>query len=129
MRQRRKSEGLKAVVEWVPATPNGFAQYSSHRLLDARSLVMHALIAQKIARNPNLLRIAEQNMARWRSRWPTQPPPWYLEWQQMLTKPWSSIAALITEPSEHANRLRQSTPFAGVLTSAERKRIYDAFRA
>jgi hypothetical protein len=35
----------------------------------------------------------------------------------------------VTEQSENAARLRQSSPFAGVLSPAERKRIYDAFRA
>jgi hypothetical protein len=30
---------------------------------------------------------------------------------------------------EDAIRLRQSSPFAGVLTPAERRRIYEAFRS
>jgi hypothetical protein len=35
---------------------------------------------------------------------------------------------LITELSENATRLRQSSPFAGVLSPVERRRIYEAFR-
>lgn len=33
-----------------------------------------------------------------------------------MTQPWEKIAALITEPSENGARLRQSSPFAGILT-------------
>lgn len=33
----------------------------------------------------------------------------------------------MTEPSEEGARLRQSSPFAGVLSQTERRRIYDAF--
>jgi hypothetical protein len=36
---------------------------------------------------------------------------------------------LLVSRSERATRLRQSSPFAGVLTPAERRRVYEAFRA
>ena len=47
----------------------------------------------------------------------------------ILTLPYPEIAALITEPNEDGARLRQSSPFAGTLTTEERRRIYEAFRA
>jgi hypothetical protein len=34
----------------------------------------------------------------------------------------------MTEPGENGARLRQSSPFAGVLSAEERRCIYDAFR-
>ena len=34
---------------------------------------------------------------------------------------------IITDPGEDAARLRQSSPFAGILTQAERRRVYEAF--
>jgi hypothetical protein len=46
-----------------------------------------------------------------------------------MSRPWSEIAAIMTEPSEEGARLRQSSPFAGVLSATERRRIYEAFRA
>ena len=90
---------------------------------------MHAVIAEKIQRNPALLDVARRNLARWRARWDDQPPAWHREWAGILQRPWSDIAAIITEPSEEGARLRQSTPFAGVLSATERRRIYEAFRA
>jgi hypothetical protein len=129
LRERRKSEGLKPVVTWAPVESQQPPVYSSHRLLEARSLAMHAVIARKIERDEALLAIPHRNIARWRARWGKDVPAWLDEWQEVLKRPWQSIAALITEPSENAARLRQSSPFAGVLTNEERRRIYEAFRA
>jgi hypothetical protein len=90
---------------------------------------MHAVIAQKIQRDPRLLEIARNNIKRWETRSQGQVPSWLKEWKTILDRPWPQIAALLTEQSDNAVRLRQSTPFAGVLTSNERRRIYEAFRA
>lgn len=129
LRVRRKKAGLRSVVSWQPAASSDPAPYSPHRLLDARSLALHALIAAKITRDPDLLRKPRQNLERWSARWASQFPRWAAEWCVILDRPWPEIAALITEPSENAARLRQSSPFAGVLTPQERKRVYEAFRA
>jgi hypothetical protein len=129
MRARRKAAGFKSVASWVSDTGPSRAPYSSHRLLEARSLAMHAVIAQKIERDRKLLEIPRNNLKRWRQRWSADAPAWYVEWQEIMRRPWSAIASLITEPSEEAARLRQSSPFAGVLSAQERERIYEAFRA
>jgi hypothetical protein len=124
MRQRRKAAGLKPIVAWVPA---GSPPYSSHRLLEARSLAMHALIAAKIERDPALLATARRNLERWTQS--SHEPRRLSEWREILRRPWPEIASLITEQSEEAIRLRQSSPFAGVLSAEERRRVYEAFRA
>ena len=129
MRERRKAQGLKPVVSWVPSAAPARPSYSSHRLLEARSLAMHAMIAHKIERNPQLLAIPRDNLKRWSARWESDAPAWYHEWCEIMQRSWPEIAAIITEPSEEGARLRQSSPFAGVLSAAERKRIYEAFRA
>lgn len=129
LRERKRAAGLKPVVAWVAAEPEPPATYSSHRLLEARSLAMHAVIARKIERDPKLLLIARGNIERWHARRGEQSPAWLSEWQEILNRPWEYIAALITEPSENGARLRQSSPFAGILTHQERRRIYEAFRA
>jgi hypothetical protein len=129
MRKRRKAAGLKPVVSWISKESRQESTYSSHRLLEARSLAMHAVIARKIERDPRLLAIASRNVERWNSRWKENAPAWLQEWQQLLKQPWQSIAALITAPDENSARLRQSSPFAGILTNQERWRIYEAFRA
>jgi|ERR1700676_309977 len=126
MRERRKAAGYKAVTQWVSRQLSS-APYSSHRVAEARSLAMHAAIARKIERDPTLLDLPRRNLEHWRARWSHRPPRWWHEWRQLLNQPWPQIAALITEPSENAARLRQSSPFAGILTDTERARIYEAF--
>ena len=134
MRARRRAAGLKPVVAWVPARPVEVREppgiYSSHRLQEARSLAMHVLIAHKIDRDPHLLEVARRNLARWMRRTsPESRPAWMATWAALLRRSWPEIAAHITALTEDGAQLRQSSPFAGVLTQAERRRIHDAFRA
>lgn len=128
MRVRRRALGLKAVTRWVSDVVV-VSPYSDHRRLELRSLAMHTLIARKLARDPELLNVARNNLRHWGDRWGRGAPLWHKEWNVILKRPWREVAALITELSPLATRLRQSSPFAGVLTQEERKRIHDAFRA
>jgi len=129
MRERRKAAGLKPVLSWIPETSSAASVYSSHRLLEIRSLALHAVIAAKIERDRTPIVIAQKNLDRWQARWKDTAPRWLGEWRAILQRPWKEVAAFITEMSEEAARMRQSTPFAGALTLRERRRIYDAFRA
>ena len=101
---------------------------SDHQRLEARSVALHSAVVRKIARDPDLLRIPKRNLERWQARSLGPTPICFHEWSRILRKPWAEIAEFIVSGSEDAIRLRQSSPFAGVLTAAERKRIYDAFR-
>jgi hypothetical protein len=127
MRERRKAAELKPIAR-VSNESEAPPTYSSHRLLEARSLAMHAVIARKIERDPELLEVARRNIERWSTQRSSDRLPWLSEWRELLNQPWQTVAALITEPSENAARLRQSSPFAGILTNQERWRIYEAFR-
>ena len=128
-RQRRRAAGYKVFIQWQPVGGQEPLADSNHRILDARSLAMHCKIVRKIDANAALLEIPKRNLKRW-SEIKAGPTAMYLrEWQQILLKPWPEVAAFITDFSDDAVRLRQSSPFAGVLTPAERKQVYDAFRA
>jgi len=80
---------------------------SSHERLDRRSLAMHRLIADKIRAEPELFEIASQNIERW-MRTSGRHDHLLLTWSRLLRL--GMTAAL----------LRQSTPFAGVLSPQER---------
>lgn len=128
LRMRRKAEGFRSFTTWVHESAPGQRPYSPHRLHDARNLAIHALIVQRIGKDPSLLQIARANLERWSHQRNGRLPPALAEWRAILTKPWLEIASVLTEQSEQAIRLRQSTPFAGVLKPADRKRILDALR-
>jgi len=127
-RKRKRDAGLKSVRHWEPAEGWGVRQYSDHRILDARSLAMHCKIAQKIARNPELVDKAKANIERWRSKAPDPKPQYLDEWQEILERPWQEIAEFLTSMRDESTRLRSSSPFAGVLAADEREQIYAAFR-
>jgi len=128
-RTRQRAAGLRPSTRWQPiASPAMSPGLLKHRIIEARSLAMHCLIAQKIGRDPRLLEVARRNLAAWSARYGGNSPHALEEWRAILTRPWPEIAALITDAGEAATRLRQSSPFAGVLTQAERRRVYEAFR-
>ena len=93
----------------------------SHDWLDQRSLALHEAVAAKIEARPELVDMARANLARWLS---THPVAALLEWQRLLDEsPLPQLLALLRSPGERPARLRQSSPFAGLLTSEERLSI------
>jgi hypothetical protein len=127
-RARRRAAGLRLERRWVPARARSApSPYSDHRRLDARSLALHALIAHKLARDPRILAQARRNLDRWRAARGHEPAA-LAEWRAILKWPSREVAALLVDPGEDATRLRQSSPFTGVLTAARRRKIYEAFR-
>ena len=127
-RARQRAAGLRVltrVAAPVHALSGGALQ---HRIIEARSLAMHCLAARKIEHNPALLDQVRRTLELWRSRYGDDMPRALDEWKAILRQPWPGIAAFITDQGERAMRLRQSTPFAGVLSARERERVYAAFR-
>ncbi|HTV32721.1 MAG TPA: hypothetical protein VME69_06415 [Methylocella sp.] len=100
--------------------------YSDHSRLDERSLALHALVAQKVQAAPALLDKARQNIRRWQQA-NGSPSLALAEWEQILGSPVDQVTAFLVERSERATRLRQSSPFAGILTEAERRAIYESY--
>ena len=104
--------------------------YSDHSLKDARSLALHCKIAHKISQDPSLLEKAREYQAqRRKTHDPGRVPRFEEEWEQILTLPWLQVAAFLIAVTEDAIRLRSSSPFPGILTQAEREKIFEAFRS
>ncbi len=127
-RQRRRKAGMKPVVQWQTDGQRSATPYSEHRLAEARSLAMHARIAQELLRDPAVIEHARRNLRRWTAAKPGPRPQWHAEWAAWLRRPPAELAGVMTELTERGARLRQSSPFAGVLSETERRRIHDAFR-
>ena len=99
-----------------------------HRLIDERSLAFDRLTAAKLKANPALLEKAKNNVHRWLASCSAGVRPALLEWQVALDGPFEALLALLTSSDERATRLRQSSPFAGVLSPAERTAILTEFQ-
>ncbi len=102
--------------------------YSDHSRLDERSLALHRLVAEKVRAAPALLDKARENLRRWQEAGAGASPA-LAEWAQILAAPAGQVVALLAERSERATRLRQSSPFAGILTEEERRAVYESYSA
>jgi hypothetical protein len=106
----------------------------SMRRMDARdlayerSLALHAAVADRLRREPELLERARAKLREWIARDGRSSPLW-LRWREVLDRPVDDVAVFLTERSEEAAWLRKASPFAGFLTPQERLRILRAVRA
>lgn len=99
---------------------------SDHIRLDQRSLALHEAIAAKIKANPALIDKARQNIERWRTQSPSIAGP-LNEWEGILNQGVDKTLVYMCDPGEEATRLRQSSPFAGILTESERLEIFHTY--
>jgi hypothetical protein len=97
----------------------------THEWIDQRSLALDEAVAKKLCQQPELLEKARLNLARWiHERQPTVPIV-LLEWQTILSEePIDNIIELLRSSGEEARRLRQSSPFCGILSVEERLSIF-----
>jgi hypothetical protein len=100
--------------------------HSNHKGLDERSLTLHQLVARKLLADPALLESARANVRRWQCR-NGGPSPALAERERILDDGVEQVAEFLVERSERATRLRQSSPFAGILTDDERQAIYESY--
>jgi hypothetical protein len=99
-----------------------------HRRLEERSLALHREIARRIRKNPDLLTgVRDRLTADIRSgRFSVSLTDAMQEWLELLNRSSvEQILELLVDQGENARRLRQSTPFAGILTQEERRRILE----
>ena len=95
----------------------------SHEWIDRRSLALHEAVAAKLEADPSLLGVARENLDRWIR---VARRPALLEWQRLIEgTPVPQLLALLHASDERAARLRQSSPFPGVLTPEERQAILE----
>jgi hypothetical protein len=92
-----------------------------HDVIDRTSLELARAIAAKIDADPSLLRIPQDNLRRWMQRNSHAPSlmACYTEWQNTLERGWSQVRAVLLDPSDEGQRLRQNSPFPGVLSPKE----------
>jgi hypothetical protein len=95
----------------------------SHEEIDLRSLAMDRLIAQKLRADPQLIDRAKTTLLRWKETAAPAVQPTLAEWDSILDQPLPSVLVVLEGTDERSVRLRQSSPFCGILTRAERTRI------
>lgn len=103
---------------------------NSHRIIDRINEAEDRLIAKRLQRGPGPLRTARTNLRRWMAADGRKVRPSFVEWDTILTRlSRAEIAEFLNSDTLMARRLRQSSPFAGVLSDAERRRIRRRYEA
>lgn len=93
-----------------------------NNFVDLFNLTLHRAVAEKLRRNPEtVLQTARNNLKNWLQNNNFA----LLEWQNILeTSTPEEIIKIISQDTDEGQRLRSSSPFAGVLSEAEREKIW-----
>ena len=95
----------------------------THRAAELQSLAYHRLVAERL--NEQVVEEARRKLERW-IREGRVDPRWAARWQRLLAGSLDEIAETLSSDSQRARELRQTSPFAGVLTEQERRRLVAA---
>src|SRR6266481_5237256 len=93
----------------------------SHQVQDEVGLELARRVASRLRACPEVLAVARSNLIRW-SRLNVGSPSLlrcYAEWSDILERPIEDICELLCAENEEGQRLRQNSPFAGVLSPSE----------
>ena len=102
----------------------------SHDFIDRRSLALARLVADKLERDSSGVETARANLKRWIAASGGHPSPAHVEWLSILDhRPFGEILDILRTDSEDHRRLRQSSPFAGILSSDERWEVLRTYEA
>ena len=89
---------------------------------------LHELVADKLERDPALLRIPLENIDRWLANGHTAPHR-LEQWREIILRAqesaggFAALLALLRDSSEAATHLKSFDPFPGVLTTEERRQV------
>lgn len=100
-----------------------------HQRIDERSLAFGRAIAGRVTAHPELIAQARETVTRWLQTCSPGSRSTLREWLAALDGPVEGVLHLLTSRDERSTRLRQSNPFAGVLSQQERNAILRQFHA
>jgi hypothetical protein len=115
-RQRRDAQRMNIGELGRPASED------RHDLARARSLAYHRAVARRLRRP--MVDEARHVLYRWKAQ--RRIDPRYAEqWETVLSSPLREIRRVLTDESPVGDDLRQNSPFAGLLSEPERRRILE----
>ena len=98
---------------------------SNHQLHETRSLRMHRMVADRFYLEPAaVVQLGLNNLEQWRQRGVDCDD--FTVWTNLLEGPPDRIFEALTSVSEEAVRLRQSSPFAGLIPEEARRHILES---
>jgi hypothetical protein len=100
----------------------------THQKIDERSLALARAVVAIIDSDPDRAGLEKARSAC--TRWLTLEgaAQAVVEWRAILQGSWSDIRDVLLDESEEGKRLRQSSPFVGIIDRSERRAIFRRFR-
>jgi transcriptional regulator with XRE-family HTH domain len=95
---------------------------------ERRSLALHEAIAERLGRDPDGVRARARAVLATMQRLHPNAALVLDEWAVLLRRPVDALRLVLTDRSEWARELRHVTPFAGVLSAAERTAVLRGFQ-
>jgi hypothetical protein len=120
--ERRERARRLDVAELVPPTPG---DATGHRRADIRGLAYHRALAPQLRRSS--INDARHLIWQWREQG-TIDPRHADRWERVLGQPIPEIRRIIGEDTDESRELRQTSPFAGMLSEPERRAIIEQTR-
>jgi hypothetical protein len=102
--------------------PDGLPTNGGYGRADRRSLVYHRALARRLRRP--MVDEARRLVWKWRDQGRIDPR-YADQWEDVLRRPVSEVRRVIGEDSPRGRDLRQNSPFAGMLSEPERRRILE----
>jgi len=94
---------------------------------ERRSLALHEAIAVRVREDSGpALAQAKETLNRMAAG-PAGSSQLIREWRVLLDRPLEALLPVLTDPDPWARELRHVTPFAGILSAAERADVYRTF--
>lgn len=78
-------------------------------------------VAARLRQQPEMLQVAHDNLSRWAQLNANAPAllRCYAEWREILNRPLKDICEILVSETGEGQRLRQNSPFAGVLSARD----------
>lgn len=105
----------------APQLPRTWPAPDGHRTAERRSLAMHTLVAEQL--DAARLDQARARVDQWLHDGGPVDGHWASAWQALLAHDVAYVAEAIALDDPVMTQLRQTTPFAGAISSADRHRI------
>lgn len=94
-----------------------------HRRVELLSIALHRAVAERLEQDLEILPKARARVEHWLADGGPTHPVYARRWQRLLARPLAEITKALVADTEEMRDLRQTSPFSGVLTEEERRRI------
>ena len=122
LRERRERVKQLDPEKILPSRYRRNGRRSGYRQAELRGLAYHRAVAQRL--DIRMVRDARVQLTRWRTEGKLDER-YAAQWENVLSRPVDRIARVISEDTQTGQDLRRNSPFTGILSEPERRRVIE----